>query len=215
MKKLCVLIGFLVLQNIAQAQILEIIQALTTKVIKAIDLKVQRLQYNTIVLQDAQKELENVLSKLKLQEIADWVQKQKDLYSEYFDELAQIKSYITEYHRVKELIAKQAAIVSDYQRAMALFRQDSHFSAAELQHMEAVYQGILSESLQWLGQVSTVLQALVTKMTDEQRMHTINKAADQIDKNYSDTASLYEPEQDFEFTTSKRSGGSEPGEENV
>jgi hypothetical protein len=73
---------------------------------------------------------------------------------------------------------------------MALFKQDSHFTVAELQHMETVYQGILSESLQWLGQASTVLQALVTKMTDEQRMGAINKAADQIDKNYNDMESF-------------------------
>jgi hypothetical protein len=50
------------------------------KVIVAIDLKIQRLQTKTVWLQNAQKVVENTMSKLKLDEITDWVQKQKDLY---------------------------------------------------------------------------------------------------------------------------------------
>ena len=190
MKQYCltfILIGALGVLMPAMAQDpISVAREASTKVIKAIDLEVQRLQNQTIWLQDAQKELENVLSQLKLQDIANWVQQQKDLYGKYFDELSQVKSILTEYHRVKELMARQAAILTDYKKAMGLFNQDSHFSPSELQHMEAVYAGILAESLQNLDQVTGVLQALVTKMTDEQRLHVINTAADQVDHNYSD-----------------------------
>jgi hypothetical protein len=168
----------------AQAQVLEIIQAVTTKVIMAIDLGVQKLQNETIWLQDAQKQLENTLSQLKLQEIGSWVQQEKDLYSEYYNELSQVKRYITEYDKVKTLISQQAAIVSSYNQAMAQFKQDPHFTAAELQHMEGVYQGIMSEAVQWLDQATLVLQALLTSMTDQQRLQKINEAASKTTVSY-------------------------------
>jgi len=86
-------------QATAQLAIVEVIKAGVKKVIKAVDLKVQRLQNQTIWLQNAQKVLENTLSKLKLTEIADWTERQKELYGKYFDELARIKSAITYYQR--------------------------------------------------------------------------------------------------------------------
>src|SRR5688572_10980502 len=49
--------------------ILEVIKQGVVKVIRAVDLKIQRLQNETIWLQHAQKVMENTLSKLKLEEI--------------------------------------------------------------------------------------------------------------------------------------------------
>ncbi len=69
------------------AAILEIIKAGVVKVIKAVDLKIQRLQNETIWLQNVQKVVENTFSKLKLNEIAEWSEKQRELYANYFDEL--------------------------------------------------------------------------------------------------------------------------------
>ena len=70
----------------AQTAIAEIIKAGIKKVIKAVDLKIQRLQNKTIWLQNAQKTLENALSKLKLDEIANWTEKQKEQYRKYYEE---------------------------------------------------------------------------------------------------------------------------------
>ena len=82
----------------SEAQVLEIIKAAITKVIKAIDLKIQRLQTKTIWLQNAQKVLENKLSKFKLDEIAQWTEKQRQLYQKYYDELWQVKNTLATYH---------------------------------------------------------------------------------------------------------------------
>src|SRR5471030_1842806 len=81
----------------AQFVIGEVIKLTVTKVIKAIDLKVQRMQNQTIWLQNAQKALENQLSKLRLAEISGWTSQQQQLYSGYYDELWKIKSIITYY----------------------------------------------------------------------------------------------------------------------
>src|ERR1700712_6013040 len=108
----------------AQFVIGEVIKLTVNKVIKAIDLKVQRMQNKTIWLQNAQKVIENQMSKTKLTEISGWTEQQKQLYSNYYTELGKIKSAIANYQRIKDITMKQAALVSEYKQAWSLFRQD-------------------------------------------------------------------------------------------
>ncbi|OXA78628.1 hypothetical protein SAMN05444397_109133 [Flavobacterium aquidurense] len=173
-------------EKTAVLPILEIVKAVTKKVIKAIDLRIQKLQNKTIWLQNAQKKIENALSKLKLDEISDWTKKQKDLYKGYYEELAKVKSIITYYQRIKDITKKQSRLVAEYERAWNLFKQDSHFKESEIQYMERVYSGILEESLKNIDQVFLILDSLTTQMSDLKRLEIINKAADQIDANYDD-----------------------------
>ena len=179
---------FVALPTGAQAQVavLEVIKAGVKKVIKAADLKVQKLQNETIWLQNAQKVLENQLSKLKLAEIAEWSEKQKQLYSNYYNELWQIKSVITYYKRLKDLTEKQIAIVDEYHWAWALFTKDKHFTPEELSYMETVYSGILQSSIKNLDQILLVVNSFETQMPDAKRLEIINAAASQMDSNYSD-----------------------------
>lgn len=170
----------------AQVAVLEVIKAGVKKVIKAVDLKVQRLQNETIWLQNAQKVLENSLSKLKLTEIADWTEKQKELYSKYYNELWEIKTTITYYKRIKDLTEKQVAIVDEYRWAWGLFSKDKHFTPEELSYMETVYSGILDASIKNLDQILLVVNSFKTQMSDAKRLEIINEAANQMDTNYSD-----------------------------
>lgn len=169
----------------AQIAVLEVIKAGVKKVIKAVDLKVQRLQNETIWLQNAQKVLENQLSKLKLTEIADWTEKQKEQYSKYYDELWRIKSAITYYKRIKDLTQKQVDIVTEYQWAWGLFQKDKHFKPEELEYMQKVYAGILDESIKNLDQIFLVINSFKTQMSDAKRLELIVKAAEEMDANYS------------------------------
>jgi hypothetical protein len=166
--------------------ILEIVKAVTKKVIKAIDLGIQRLQNKTIWLQNAQKQVENALSKLKLNEISDWTKKQRDLYKGYYDELQKVKSIITYYQRIKEITNKQTKLIEEYEKAWNLFQKDSHFTESELDYMEKVYSGILDESMKNIDQIFSILESFTTQMSDLKRLEIINAAADQIDTNYDD-----------------------------
>jgi hypothetical protein len=170
----------------AQFVVGEVIKLTVTKVIKAIDLKVQRMQNQTIWLQNAQKVLENQLSKLRLSEISGWSIQQQQLYSGYYDELWKIKSIITYYQRIKDLTVKQLALVTEYNQAWSILRQDKHFSAVELSEMAQVYSGILSASVENLDQILLIVNRDKTQMTDEQRLELINHAGDHLDDNYSD-----------------------------
>lgn len=173
-------------EKTAALPILEIVKAVTKKVIKAIDLRIQKLQNKTIWLQNAQKQVENVLSKLKLDEISDWTKKQKDLYKGYYEELAKVKSLITYYQRIKDITKKQTKLVEEYERAWNLFKQDTHFKDNEIQYMERVYSGILEESVKNMDQIFLILDSFSTQMSDLKRLEIINEAADQIDTNYDD-----------------------------
>ncbi|WP_173970221.1 conjugal transfer protein TraI [Flavobacterium bizetiae] len=164
--------------------ILEIVKAVTKKVIKAIDLRIQRLQNKTIWLQNAQKQIENVLSKLKLEQISEWSQKQRDLYKDYYEELTRVKSAITYYKRIKEVTTKQTRLISEYERTWNLIRQDNLFSDQELDYMQEVYSGILGQSVQNIDQIFLVLDSFTTQMSDLKRLEIINNAADRIDDNY-------------------------------
>ncbi len=166
----------------AQIVILEIIKA----AINAADLVVQQIQNETIVLQNAQKELENVMTKLDLDDITDWVTKIRDLYADYYKELETVKDIISGYDKIKSLVEMQARIVSQYQTAYGLFKQDKHFSATELDYMANVYSGILDQSLKNLDQALLVVNALTTSMTDAQRLNIINSASTGMQKNYDD-----------------------------
>ncbi len=51
--------------------------------------------------------IENAMSELHLNEITSWVQKQKDLHGDFYNELWQVKTIIPDYHRAKEITEKQ------------------------------------------------------------------------------------------------------------
>lgn len=174
------------LQSNAQFPIADIIKAGIKKVIVAVDLKIQKLQNKTIWLQNAQKVVENQLSKLKLTEISDWANRQKELYREYFDELRKVKQALTHYHRVKDIIEDQVAMVSECKAAWTLFRQDRNFSADELNYMSGIYTGMLNEAAKGIDQLLLVVSSFTTQMSDAKRMEIINTAAAAVEQNFLD-----------------------------
>lgn len=186
MKRFVLIGGFLFLLVLPGMQAKAQITAIITAAINAIDVGVQKLQTETVWLQDAQRVLENTMSELKLNDISSWLQQEKDLYSEYYQELWQIKSYISDYDRVKNIIDKQVLILDEYQQASSNFKKDSHFTAAELSSMAQVYSGLLSQSADNISQITLVINAFITQMSDAQRLKIIDDAGAKMDKNYSD-----------------------------
>ena len=197
MKRLTVLstvlmLSFLIAVNKASAQdpITGIIKAGIKKVIRAVDLKIQRLQNRTIWLQNAQKVIENTMSETKLNEITDWVEKQRGLYKDYYDELWKVKRDVCYYYRVREITNKQVQLVAEYKHAWALLKQDKHFTEGEIDYMGKVYSGILDESVKNLDQIVLVVNSFSTQMSDAKRLEIIDNAYDQVEINYTDLISF-------------------------
>lgn len=162
----------------------EIIKQAIKRVVRAMDLLVQRRQNRQIRLQNAQKAIENAMAKLKLDEIEGWVKKQRDLYKEYYEELKKVKAVVAQYFRIKAIADKQAAIIKQYQTAWALFRNDKHFTAEELAHMEKVYKGMLEESAKSIELLELVVKSFTLEMTDVKRLEIIGRAASATDQTY-------------------------------
>lgn len=170
----------------AQTPFTEIIRQGVIKVIKAVDLMIQRIQNKTIWLQNAQKVLENKLSQLKLSEIAHWTEKQRTLYKDYFDELHKVKAAISTYKRVRMILDRQKQMIQECNFMRAMISQDNHFTREEIEFMLRVYAGIIDESIYNLDQLLLVVNAFKVQLSDGKRLELINKAGDGIDKTYAD-----------------------------
>jgi hypothetical protein len=170
----------------AAIPIAKIIQEGVKKVIKAVDLMIQRLQNKTIALQNAAKVLENKLSQLKLNEIAEWTERQRELYRKYYDELWKVRNTIAAYKRIRQILERQEQIVNEYRFTWRMINQDKHFTRSEIDYMYRVYTGILNESVYNLDQILLVINSFKTQMSDAKRLEIINKAGDQIEQNYAD-----------------------------
>jgi ATP-dependent 26S proteasome regulatory subunit len=187
MKKIIVVLALLIsIHGWAQFPIAEIIKAGITKIIKAVDLKIQKLQNKTIWLQNAEKALENTMSKLRLNEIKDWTEKQRKLYADYFEELRKVKTAISYYGRVREIMDQQVQIINEYKAAWALFKRDKNFTPEELDYMFSVYTGILDQSGKNIDQLFLVVNAFVTQMSDAKRLAIVNSVADHVETNLMD-----------------------------
>jgi hypothetical protein len=174
----------------AHGQVLEIIKEAATKVIKAIDLKIQALQTKTVWLQNAQKTLENKMTKLKLKQISDWTERQRDLYQKYYEELLKVKAAISTYKEVKAIIVRQKELMREYSHAWQLLKRDNHFTPEELSEMYRVYSGILDESLKNLEELQLVINSFRTQMSDGKRLELIHAAGAGIDDNLTDLRSF-------------------------
>ena len=181
---LCCLLATALQPARAQDPITEVIKAGVTKVIVAVDLQVQRLQNETIWLQNAQKVLENKLTELRLSEIADWSEQQRALYAGYFEELWQVKAVLAQYQQVRDIVQTQAALVEEYKRAYRLFRQDPNLTPEELDFLLQVYSGLLHESLTHLDQLLLAVSGNTTQMRDGARLELIQQAAAGIAQTY-------------------------------
>jgi len=188
---ICVMAMVLVVsRSNAQTGILEIIKAGIVKVIKAVDLKIQRLQNKTIWLQNAQKVVENKMSQLKLDDISGWIEKQKKLYADYYDELWKIKVAISHYQRVKDIINKQVLLVNEYSKAYQLTKQDQNFSPAELDHIGNVFTGIINESVRNIEALQLGINAYTTQMSDAERLKIIHEVSEKLEQNLADLRSF-------------------------
>jgi hypothetical protein len=170
----------------AQVPIVSLITSAIKKVITALDLKVQQLQNQTIALQNAEANLENNLHLNSLNDISGWLNKEKNLYQDYYQDLAKVKVIISDYDEVHKLVSQQVQLISEYKSAYALFQRDAHFSSGELNQMSNIYNGLLQESVRNLDEVLLAINSFQTQMTDGERLATIHHAGAGLQKNLND-----------------------------
>lgn len=114
--KLIIVIALVAVASCTSAQSIDPVSLVIAKVIKAIDLKVQKLQNETIWLQQAQSLAQNELSKTKLSEITGWQRQLSELYAGYFAELKSVKTSITGMTQIRRILEMQKNITIEYGR---------------------------------------------------------------------------------------------------
>ncbi len=170
----------------AQIPIADIIKEGIKKIIQEVDLKIQKFQNKTLWLQNIQRSMENSMTRLKLAEIENWTEKQRKLYDDYFEELKKVKSAISSFRRVKDIITNQLHIANEYKNAWSLLSRDQHFTTEELKYMQSIYSGILEESIKNTDQLFLAVTSFATQMTDAKRLEIINAIADKVEANLVD-----------------------------
>lgn len=187
MKKILIMliVGTFVHVQTAKAQVpgISLITGVIKKVITALDLKVQQLQNQTILLQNAEKQLENSMSFGNLNAISGWLNKERNLYQDYYQELAKVKTFISGYDEVKKIVSQQLTLVSEYKSAYGAFQGDKHFSSDEISKMSVIYSGILQESIHNLDEVLLAINSFSTQMSDIERLRLIHRASAGMQQN--------------------------------
>ncbi|MBS1524730.1 MAG: conjugal transfer protein TraI [Bacteroidetes bacterium] len=167
----------------SHAQIIDAINTAIEEAIEAVDLGVQKVQAQTIWLQNTEAQLENQMGLSNLNDISSWLKKEKDLYNNYYQELKTVRTVISDYDMVKQIIAQQKELMSEYKSAFALFRQDRNFSPDEINNMADIYSGILNESARDLTELANAITSFQAQMSDAERYALIHKAGADMQRN--------------------------------
>jgi hypothetical protein len=130
----------------SQTVILDVIRAGVKKVIKAVDLKIQRIQTKTIWLQNAQKEMENAMQFEKLTNITDWINRQRQLYQDYFDELWKVKKTIADLRSVGHIVNMEKQIIKTVGNIIEVSKRDKNISAEEIVSITHFLNGVIQSS---------------------------------------------------------------------
>lgn len=192
-KKLGLLLFFLMgiyYPGQAAIPIAEVIRQGVKKIIVAVDLKVQRLQNETIALQQVQQNMENILSESKLAEISAWSQRQKELYGDYYEGLWKVKNVLSQFQRIRDISHTQAEMLRAYQKTWNLLVSSGRFSADELRLIQSRYGVILQSSVQNLGQLTELVKSFSFQISDAERLERIHLLDREMNRNFRDLLGL-------------------------
>jgi hypothetical protein len=183
MKKIILVLAifFAAAMQPANAQVFEVIKLITEVVIKAIDLKVQRMQNEVVNLQLAQKQAENELSKKGLSDIATVTENQKDLYKNYFASLKKVKQTISQSAMVIQVLQKQKALVILYNIAISASNKDSHLLPEEKSSFTKACVSLIDEGAATINTLEQTLRNNYIQATDADRLKLIMQSANQLE----------------------------------
>lgn len=165
----------------ADAQVLEIIKLVTEKVIRAIDLKIQAMQNQTIKMQLVQQEAETALSKQNLGQIGKITEEQKELYRNYFASLMQVKQVVSSSALVIRILQQQKAIVVLYNEGVSRTKQDRRVTEKERNDFIAASTVLVDEGALQVNSLEQALRNNYLKATDAERMKLIQTCSVKLD----------------------------------
>lgn len=106
-----------------------------------------------------------------------------NLHKAFLDGLMAVSPTVRNYRRIADIINYQIALVKEYRNAYDRFKRDDNFNPQELDYLGDVYNNLLKESLRNLDELTTIITAGKTRMSDDERLQAIDRIyADMQDK---------------------------------
>lgn len=103
-----------------------------------------------------------------------------NLHKTFLDKLLDVSPAVKNYKKVALIIAYQKNIIAEYKTAFTRFKKNQLFSNNELDYMGRTYERLVAESLQNLDDLIMVLAAGKLRMSDEERLKSIDRIFDKM-----------------------------------
>jgi hypothetical protein len=119
-----------------------------------------------------------------------------NLHKSFLDGLMEISPAVKNYSKIKGIISKQVTIVKEYKSAFSRFKASRYFTSEELDYLGNVYQNVFNKSLKDLEALAMVLTAGDLRMTDDERLSSIDTIYNSIEeklqflRNFNNNASI-------------------------
>lgn len=173
------------IEMIPQA-ILAVIKKGVKKVIRAMDLVMQRLQKYFLHIQNVLEKAKNLMAESKLGEITEWVQKKKELFDKYYDDLWRIKNIIDNIKSIKTSIASQAKLIDKYKLVLTRVLTRDLFNDDEKKMIQDVYTTMLAENINHITSMTNLITNYKIQMDDGDRLELITEYSRKINSVASD-----------------------------
>jgi hypothetical protein len=112
--------------------------------------------------------------------IKDISQGNFNLHKDFLDGLLAISPAVAKYTRIADIISMQLQLVKEYKSYYSRFKKDGHFTLNEIDYIGKVYTNLFNESLKNLDALLTVITAGKLRMSDDERLHSIDGIYDDM-----------------------------------
>ena len=145
---------------------------------KQLLLNVEKLAQFKQILSDLKKGYD-ILSK-GYNTIKDISQGNFDLHKVFLDGLMEVSPAVKKYKKVADIIRMQIQLVKEYKSAFNRFKNNTHFDIKEVDYIGKVSNNLFDASLKNLDALVTVITANQLRMTDDERLNSIDKIYDEM-----------------------------------
>lgn len=97
------------------------------------------------------------------------------IHEAFLDGLLQVNPTVKNYYKVAEIIRFQIKQVNDYKSAFSRLKSSRQFTSNEISYLSSVYSNLFKQSLQLLDELTLVLTTNKLRMSDEERLATIDQ----------------------------------------
>ena len=98
-----------------------------------------------------------------------------NLHETFLDALMQVSPTIRNYRRVGDIVNYQVLLVKEYKAAFNRFKNSGNFNPDEIAYLERVYNNLFKQSLRNIDELTSVITANKMRMSDDERLVTIDK----------------------------------------